>query len=500
MVRVLKVRAALIVLALAFVAGCARGPDEAALRQEVQAKLTKQVKDGLLEVASLGRKGSAPLPSGEQGTKRLVVYYNAVLRFRQDYDFGGWEKLSPASLGYVLGATEKGLSGIKPQNRAGDVLYVYGTSTYEWSDGAWRSAAVAPGGAVTAVPDPENTAPPSRSKQLIDKLAAMVNLPPPGVDPRQDEVIADELGRASENIERRLERRQHVYTFASGPRGGEYARFGAAFVESLRKVQPKVAIRNVETEGSVQNALLLARGEADYAIIQGDVAAEAVAGRGPFARGGPLTTLRALGSLFPEAVHVVVPAASPIRTVDDLRGKRVDIGAPGSGTQYSAVAVLGAHGLRVRDLGEASERGRDEAARRISAGQLDAFFVTIAPPARGLQETAARGGMRLLPLPGRSINRLVAEHPGLVAMTLPANTYPGQGEPVATVATAALLVATTDAPDAEVEKVVGFVYVGADLASGGSAEGVKVSKDSGLRGITIPVHPGASRFFGPKRS
>jgi TRAP transporter TAXI family solute receptor len=489
------VRAALIVLALALLVGCARGPDEATVRREVQEKLTKQVKDDLLEVTSLGRKGSAPLPSGEQGTKRLVVYYNAVLRFRQDYDFGGWEKLSPASLGYALGATEKGLFGIKPQNRAGDVLYVYGTSTYEWSGGAWTSVAAAPG-AVTTAPDPENTAPPSRSKQLIDRLAAMVSVPPPGVDPRQDEVIAEELDRATENIQRRLARRRHVYTFASGPRGGEYARFGAAFVESVKKLRPEVAVRNVETEGSVQNTWLLARGEADYAIVQGDVAAEAVAGRGPFARGGgPLTTLRALGSLFPEAVHIVVPATSPIRAVDHLRGKRVDIGAPASGTRHSAVAVLQAHGLKVTDLGEASERGREEATKRLRAGQLDAFFVTIAAPARGLQELAARPGMRLLALNSRAVDRLVAQNPGFVAMTLPANTYPGQTEPVSTVATAALLVGTTDAPNAEVEKVVSFVFAKADLAGAGSAEGVKVSKDSGLRGVTIPLHPGASRFF-----
>jgi TRAP transporter TAXI family solute receptor len=199
-------------------------------------------------------------------------------------------------------------------------------------------------------------------------------------------------------------------------------------------------------------------------------------------------------------VHVVVPAASPIRTIEDLRGKRVDIGPSGSGTQYSAVAVLAVHGLGVRDLGEASERGREEAIRRLGAGQLDAFFVTIAPPARDLQKLAAGTGMRLLPLPSPRINRLLAENPGLVAMTLPVNTYPGQGEPIATVATAALLVSTTDAPDAEVENVVSLVFAGADLAGAGSAEGVKATKDSALRGVTIPLHPGATRFFGPGRS
>jgi TRAP transporter TAXI family solute receptor len=245
----------------------------------------------------------------------------------------------------------------------------------------------------------------------------------------------------------------------------------------------------------VENAWRLARGEADYAIVQGDVAAEAVTGSGPFARGGPLTTLRALGSLFPEAVHIVVSADSPIRTVDGLRGKRVDVGPLGSGTRHSAVVVLAAYGLGIRDLREASASS-ETAPRRLAAGQLDAFFVTIAPPARALQALAARGGTRLLALPSLTVSRLVAENPGLVAMTLPVNTYPGQREPVETVATAALLVGTTEAPDAEVEKVVRFVFARADLVAKGSAEGVKVTKSSALRGITIPLHPGASPFFG----
>jgi TRAP transporter TAXI family solute receptor len=107
--------------------------------------------------------------------------------------------------------------------------------------------------------------------------------------------------------------------------------------------------------------------------------------------------------------------------------------------------------------------------------------------------------MRLPALDSRAIEGLVAQNPGFAAMTLPANTYPGQIEPVATVATAALLVGTTDAPDGEVEKIVSFVFTKADLGAG-SAEGVKVSKDNALRGLTIPLHPGAGRFFAPGRS
>jgi TRAP transporter TAXI family solute receptor len=481
--------------ALLLLAGCARGPDEQALRTEVQEKLARQLEPGLLEVSALQRMGSSPLPKAESGSERLIVYFNATLKFAKDYEFGNWEKLGPASLAYVLGAKEKGLLGIKPQQRAGDLVHAYGSSTYEWSGDGWKSIA-AVGDGVAPAPDPDNTAPPARSKRLIDKLAAMVDLPPPGVGPQEEEVIAEELDRATENINRRLERRQHTYTFASGPRGGQYSRFGAVLVQGASKESGKSKVRNRETEGSVQNVLLLARGEADYGLVQSDVAARAFAGEEPFKSGGPVKTLRALGSLFPEPIHLVVAAGSPIREVSELRGKRVDIGLPSSGTRYDAVLVLEAYGLRTSDLAEARQGGPEEAMRRLQDGKLDAFFTTIAAPARNLQEFAARRGFRLLSLQGRGIERLVQQHPGLIAITLPANTYPAQAQDVRTLAAAALLVTTSEAPDAEVHRVTELVFDKLNFAASGSAEGAKVSKRTALRGVTIPMHPGASRYFG----
>lgn len=480
---------------LLLLGGCARGPDEKALRQEVQEKLAHQVRSGLFDVASLKRRGSAPLPAADNGAKRLVVYFNATLRFAQDYDFGGWEKLSPASLAYVLGANEKGLLGLKPRVRAGELVYVYGSSTYEWSKDGWKNVASTPS-AVAAVPAIGNTAPPSRSKALIDKLAAMVELPPPGIGPQEERVIAEELDRAAENIQRRLERRKHIYTFASGPRGGHYTRFGSALVEGVAKAGAQVTVRNRETEGSVQNARLLARGEADYALVQSDVAARAFAGQAPFAGGEPLKTLRALGSLFPEPIHIVVPATSPIREVTDLRGKRVDIGLPSSGTRYDALAILELHGLGARDLAEARQEGMEKAIQRLRDGKLDAFFATIAAPVRGLQALAARHRVRMLSLSSDHIERLIAQQPGLVPITLPLNTYPGQSVEIHTVAAAALLVTTSDVPDTEVERVLDLVFKKVNFASLGSAEGSKIAKQTALRGVTIPTHPGASHYFG----
>jgi TRAP transporter TAXI family solute receptor len=252
----------------------------------------------------------------------------------------------------------------------------------------------------------------------------------------------------------------------------------------------------VETEGSVANAWLVGRKEADYGLIQSDVAGMAVAGEGPFAGGGAVTSLRSLGSLFPEPVHVVVSARSAIRTVADLRGRRVDIGTPHSGTRYDALRVLEAHGLAVTDLGEARGEGLDDAVGRLAAGRLDALFVTVGAPTRGLQRAATRSPIRLLSLDGSSIERLVTENPGLVRIALPANTYPGQTEQVTTVAATALLVTHSDTPEAEAALIARLVFEDTDYLSAGSAQGAKISKSSGLRGVTIPMHPAASRYFG----
>jgi TRAP transporter TAXI family solute receptor len=473
-------------------AGCARGADEARLRADLQTRLDRDVKADLFDVVALRREGSAPLPAGESGAPRVVVYFNATLALAEDYSFGGWDQLGPSSVAYALGATEKGVFGLQQQNRAGDVVRAYGSAIYEQTADGWTPIVAAPT-AAAAAPNIEGTAPPTRSKQLIDRLAGMVNLPPPGVPPQDDTIIAEELERASENIERRVRRREQTFTLASGPEDSEYARFGASLIEAVNTVAPAVKLRQRHSQGSVENASLLARGEADYALVQGDVAAAALAGEDVFARGGPLANLRAVGALFPEAVHIVVLPDSPIKDITGLRGKRVDIGAPSSGTRFDAVAVLGAYGLKPADLGEAREDGPTAAIPRLQRRQLDAVFVTSAAPTRRLQQLAVEPGFRLLPLRGAGLERLLQAHPGLNPLTLPANTYPRQQDAIATVASAALLLTTADTPFGEVEHVAELVFTRMPKQNGGSADVVKVSADNELRGVTIPLHPGAAR-------
>jgi TRAP transporter TAXI family solute receptor len=345
--------------------------------------------------------------------------------------------------------------------------------------------------------DPGNAAPTTQAQRFVERLAATVNLKPGGrLNPVDERIVTEELEHAIRAIARRRAREQQASVFAMGPPGGEYARVIEAIVAGIAKASRQVRLRTLETEGSVENAVLLGRGDVQYGLIQSDVAALAAAGEGPFVHGGPIANLAALGSLYPEPVHVVVPAKSSIRTVNDLRGKRVDLGAAGSGTRLNALAVLQAYGIALKDLGEARDQGPQAAMQRLQSGQIDAFFTTIGAPGRALQRLATAYPVRMLSLSASTIERLVTEHPSLVRLTVPANTYPGQTEPITTVAPTALLVGTTDAPREDVEALLKLVFEQTDFLAAGSALGAKISRQTGLRGVAMPLHPAATSYFG----
>jgi TRAP transporter TAXI family solute receptor len=487
----------LLLLVLVLLCACSRGPEEAALKTQVQQQVEKSFKPGLLELAALKRLGSSPLPAAENGAERVLIYYNATLRLREGYDFKDWEGLSPATLAQVLGGREKGVFGVKAkENQPGDLLRVYGSGTYERSGEGWNVVA-ASGRDVSPTPaEPGNAAAASSSKRYLDRLASVVDVGPPGIDPQSDKIVTEELEHALRAIERRRARAKELLTFASGPADGEYARVVNAILGTVAKRGRKVQVIGVETEGSIENALLLGRGQADYAVLQSDVAWLAASGAGPFALDGPLKRIAALASLYPEPVHIVVSAKSGIRRVEDLRGKRVDLGTPQSGTRINAVSVLQASGVAPKEFAEARAEGPQAAAQQLRAGRIDAFFTTVGAPAHGLQRLAAEYPIRLVPLSPGAATRVVSEQPGLVRLTLPANTYPGQTQPVATVAATALLAASSDTPNEEVKALLALAFESTDYLAFGSAQGVKISTASGRRGVAIPLHPGAVEYFG----
>ncbi len=472
--------------------GCTPVGSGEQLKGEVAARLEQGFKPGLFDVKTLKRAGSAPLADGADGHKRRVVCFNATLGLKSAYDTGAWDGLSPGTLAAVLGATEKGIAGLKAGvNPAGGEVRAHGTVTFEQAGDEWKPAAYVPPRG-TPAPGGDDAVPRTRSQELIDQLAAKVNTTP-GLRARDDASIAAELEHALRSITSRLDRNKEVFVIAGGPEGGAYARLASALVLHFGK-SPRTSV--IDTDGSVENLLRIGAGEAQLAFAQSDLAASALTGEGAFAAGGPIRNLRALGSLFPEPVHVIVSARSPLSRIADFKGKRVELGLPASGTRQNAVEVLRAHGVELGQLAAVEGNPLATALANLRNGRVDAVFATIAAPANDIQRAAGEGGIRLLSLDPAAIAGLTGTRPGLVPLAVAANTCRGQSAIVHTVAATALLVVSADADMEAASAVLKLVYDNTNALTAESAQAARISRRTGLVGITLPLHPAAERFFG----
>lgn len=479
----------LITLALA---GCSRGPESAALEQQVQNNLDATFRDGLFRVDSLRRTGSAP--TRVAGERRLLIYFNTQLEFLDDYDLTSWERLNAGALANTLGATEKGITGITPGgNRKGDILRVHGRATYRDVDGTWQPVAGRAGAELGTVPDFDNTAPPSRAKTLLAEIGDIANTARTNVRGLEVAIVEKELGSALRNINMQLDALQGATSLASGESAGEYFKIGRAIEALLSSEQ--VPISNHPSAGSIENAELVNARTADLALIQNDIAAMAYRGEGFFADRAPLDNLRALASLYPEPIHIVVLADSDIHEVADLRGRRVDLGLPGSGSRVNAERVLAAHGLGQADLGTVSGRGIDASVGLIEAGEIDAFVVTVAAPAGHLQTLASRRPIRMLSLDPDARSALARDDPSYVAINLPSGTYPGQSDEIRTLSVTAMLVAHQNMPDHRVTHVLDGLFKRVDAIARESLPAAAIDRATARTGITIPLHPAAERYY-----
>lgn len=475
----------LLTLALA---GCARGPDTAGLQADVQRQLDALFGSRMLEIRSINRQGSAPLPAATPGEKRAIVYFNVVLEFTAPYDPSDWSGLSPELIASALGATDEGVIGLGAGRiDKGAPLRAYGSMVYTRTGDEWQPALMSPRAARQPAAPGDDT----RASDLIERLAGIVNTTP-GLHAADDAIVAQELDRALQNIRLRLDRGDGRLLIASGPAGGEYARF----VDSLRPRGKQWSVVQANTAGSVANALMLDAGEARFGIVQSDVAAAAITGQAAFTAHGPLRHVRAVAALFPEPVHVVTRADAGLDSIVELRGKRIAAGTRGSGTRQTAIQVLRAHGLAAVDYVAVDAGTPDEALQLLAGGHIDAVIEVVSAPWSQLAAAAIQTPMRLLPLDTGVAAELAEQLPGLVPLAIPERTYPWQDGPVPTLAATALLVANASVPDASVQRVLEFLYESELVATRGVSAS-RLSRERARAGVTIPLHDGAARYFGP---
>lgn len=482
-------RILLLVLLALLGCACARGPDSAGLEQDVQARLDALFGRPVLVLKALRRQGSAPLVAAGDGTRQAIVYYNAVLEFAEAYDPSDWEGLSPQVIASALGATDAGVVGFGSDRMApGAELRAYGSLIYRRDGDRWRVTDLQAGW--TPAQRPVGATARSRADELIERLSQVMAASPRSGE-TTDQIVAEELDRALQRIQLQLDTGSRRIVVATGPAGGEYARFMASLQRRL--AQPEV-LAVATTSGSVDNAFLVEQGKARFGLVQSDVAAAAVTGQGLFAATGPLRNLRAVASLFPEPLHVVVRGDSGFQAVRDLAGRRVSLGAIGSGSRHTAVKVLEAHGLSAGDYVEVAVVGPHEALERLATGEVDAVIEVVSAPWGRLTEWLTRTSLRLLPLDAEAIGRAQQAMPGVVPLTLAAHTYRGQGAAVPTVAATALLVVSNDTPDRLVAAALESMYA-ASAAPGVGARGARLSAERASIGVTIPLHDGAVGYF-----
>ncbi len=293
---------------------------------------------------------------------------------------------------------------------------------------------------------------------------------------------------------------QQFFRIGTGGTGGTYFPVGGMIANAISEasgtgVKGLVATA-VASNGSLANINAIGAGQFEAGLTQADVAYWAWSGTGLFEGRPKVDSIRFVANLYPESVQIVVKRGSGIRSVADLRGKRVSLDEPGSGTLIDARIVLAAYGLTDRDLkpeylkmGPAADRMRD--------GALDAFFTVGGWPTGAIAELASsQGGIDLLPVDGDAAQRLLRQYSFFSADVIPADAYKGSAE-TKTIAVGAQLVTSAKLADALVHDITKALWNDATrkMLDAGHAKGKLIRKETAVDGAGIPLHPGAERFY-----
>jgi TRAP transporter TAXI family solute receptor len=246
----------------------------------------------------------------------------------------------------------------------------------------------------------------------------------------------------------------------------------------------------------VANVEGLRQGRFDLAMVQSDIQAAALEGTGPFAEAGPLEGLTAVMALYPEPLTLVARADAGIARVEDLAGKRVWIGAAGSGTRPLAEALMEALGWGATTFEETPEIAPERLGQALCSGQIDAFLYAVGHPALVVQEATTACEARLVPIEGGAVDELVRANPAYVAATIPAGLYRGNPEPVESFGVTATVVARPGIADETVATIVGAIVEGLETLRGldPALAGLEPA-DKVSQGLTAPLQPGAAAFY-----
>jgi len=287
-------------------------------------------------------------------------------------------------------------------------------------------------------------------------------------------------------------------TIASGWVTGVYYPCAGAISRILWMEREKLGVRaTVESSGaSVANSNLIASKDADLALLQNDIANYAHYGKLMFQK--PIKDMLGVATLYPETCQIQVRKAAGIKSVADLKGKRVAIGPLGSGTEQNAKQILEVYGLTVQDLGKVEQLTATESSDFMKDGRIDAAFYTVGVGAAVLTDTALMTPCDIVRIDDAHFKKLKAKYPFYAQDVVKAGTYKGLESDAPTVAVMAMLVARKGLKKDLVYNVTKAIFEHLDRLHAAHAKLKAVTLESALDGMSVPLHPGAEQYYKEK--
>lgn len=278
-------------------------------------------------------------------------------------------------------------------------------------------------------------------------------------------------------------------SIVTGGTQGTYYPLGGTFANLVTE-ETGIQTTAEVSQASAANMTALKNGDAEIAFVQTDVAFYATEGTFMF-EGDAITDISAIGALYPETIQIVTLENTGITSVEDLRGKKVSVGAPGSGTYANAEQILEIHGMTMDDV-DAQALDFGESQESLQAGQIDAAFITSGTPTGAVEALNAVADVTIVPVEADKAAELIEKYPYYAEDMVPSGTY-GLTEDVPTVSVLAMLAVSNELPEDLVYEITAAIYGNTDQIT--HAKGAFIKAETALDGIGIDVHPGAQRYF-----
>ncbi len=284
-------------------------------------------------------------------------------------------------------------------------------------------------------------------------------------------------------------------TMGTGGTSGTYYAFGGVLGQYIKN-HADIDVTVVSTDGSKANIQGIAAGDYQLATVQSDVMAYAWEGTRSFEADGKIDSFRVIAGLYAEAVQLVTMDPE-IKSVADLKGKSVSIGAPSSGVYFNAIDILGAAGLTEEDI-KPQYLSFADSADGLKDGKIDAAFIVAGAPTAAISELCTTNDAYLVPIDGDIAAKLMETSPFYTVYNIPANTYKGQEEEVATVTVKATLIVSASASEEAVYNITKAIFDNVEAITSENGKGAELSIENATSGMTAPFHAGAAKYFAEK--